>query len=86
LGSWIGWPQKGQWKVKWVSRGRRVEPAGFCGPCLYWCIFVVVVEGACVRNCRRLGLCKVGIFSLSVGDECVGGRGSLVTGWRRMEG
>jgi hypothetical protein len=26
--------------------------AGFCGPCVFGCISVVVVEGACVRDCR----------------------------------
>jgi hypothetical protein len=33
-----------------------------------------------VRDCRALGLCKVDIVCCSVGDECEGGRGSLVTG------
>jgi hypothetical protein len=40
-----------------------------CGGCwFFWslyvfgCISVVVVEGACVRDCRDLGLCKVGIL------------------------
>jgi hypothetical protein len=50
---------------------------------VFGCISVVV-EGACGRGCRGLGLCKVGIVSWSVGDECVGGRGSLATGWGRM--
>jgi hypothetical protein len=40
----------------------------------------VVVEHACVRDCRVLGLCKVAIVGWSAGDECVGGRGNLVTG------
>jgi hypothetical protein len=31
-------------------------------------------------------LCKVGIVGWSIGDECVGGRGSLVIGWGRMRG
>jgi hypothetical protein len=31
-----------------------------------------------------LGLCKVGTVGWSAGGECVGRRGSLVTGWRRM--
>jgi hypothetical protein len=43
----------------------------------------LVVEGACVRDFRWLGLCTVGTLGYSVGGECVGGRGSLVTGWRR---
>jgi hypothetical protein len=54
--------------------------------CVFGCISVVVVEGACVRDCRGLGLCEVGIVGWSVGDECVGGRGSLVTvgrEWKR---
>jgi hypothetical protein len=32
-----------------------------------------VVEGVCVRNCRGLGLYKVGIVGWSAGDESVGG-------------
>jgi hypothetical protein len=43
----------------------------------------VVEEGVCVRDCRVLGLCQVGIVIWSVGDEC--GGGCLVTGWGRME-
>jgi hypothetical protein len=41
--------------------GNRARAAGFCGPCVFGCISVVVVEVACVRNCRDLGLSKVGI-------------------------
>jgi hypothetical protein len=48
---------------------------------MFWCISVVIVYGACVRNCNGLGLCKVGIAGWSAGGECVVGRGSLVTGW-----
>jgi len=29
--------------------------------CLFGCISVVVVEGACVRGCMGLGVCTVGI-------------------------
>jgi hypothetical protein len=43
-------------------------------------ISVVIEEGVCVRDCRGLGLCKVGIVGCLVGDECEEGRGSLVTG------
>jgi hypothetical protein len=43
---------------------------------VFGCISAVVVEGAC----RGLGLCKVGIVGWSVGDECVGEKGNLVTG------
>jgi hypothetical protein len=31
-----------------------------------------------------LGLYKVGTVGWSAGGECVRGKGSLVTGWRRM--
>jgi hypothetical protein len=41
---------------------------------MFGCISVVVVEVAC------LGLCKVDVVGWSASDECVGGRGSLVTG------
>jgi hypothetical protein len=51
---------------------------------VFVCISVVVVEGACVRDCRGLGLCIVGIVGWSAGDECVGRRGSLETGWGRI--
>jgi hypothetical protein len=44
------------------------------------------VEGAGVRDCRGLGLCKVGILGWSAGDGCVGGRASLVIGLGRMGG
>jgi hypothetical protein len=54
--------------------------------CVFGCISVVVVEGASVRDCKGYGLCKVVIVGWSVGDECVGGRGCLVTGWGRMGG
>jgi hypothetical protein len=50
------------------------------------CISVVVVEGACVRDYRDLWLCQVGIVSWTAGDECVGVRVSLVTGWGIMGG
>jgi hypothetical protein len=53
---------------------------------VFGCISVVVEEGACVRDCRVWGLCKVGIVGWSVGDEYEGGSGSLVTDWRRMGG
>jgi hypothetical protein len=46
---------------------------------VFGCISVVVVEGACVRDCRSFMLCKVGIVGWSLGDEYVGGRSSLVT-------
>jgi hypothetical protein len=43
-------------------------------------ISVVVEEGVCVRDCKGLGLYKVGIVGCSVGDEYEGRWGSLVTG------
>jgi hypothetical protein len=43
--------------------------------CVVGCISLVVVEGACVRDGRGLGLHKVGIVGLSADDECVGGTG-----------
>jgi hypothetical protein len=50
---------------------------------VFGCISVVV-EGACVKDCRELGLYKVGKIGWSLGDECVGKKGSLVTDWGRM--
>jgi hypothetical protein len=74
------------WEVRWVSVGSSAGLLVFCGPCVFGCISVVVVEGACARDCKGLGMCNVGIVGWSVGDECVGWKGSLVTGWERMRG
>jgi hypothetical protein len=59
--------------------------AGFCGPCVFGCISVVV-EGVCVRDCRELGLCAVGRVGLSAGGECVRGNSRVVTGWGEIGG
>jgi hypothetical protein len=48
--------------------------------CMFGYISVVVKENVSFRDCRCLVLCKVGIIGCSVGDDCEGGRGSLVTG------
>jgi hypothetical protein len=63
---------------------KQCEGCWFFGPCVFGCISVVVVEGACGSDCSSLGLCKVGIVGWSAGNECVGGSGSLVTGWGRI--
>jgi hypothetical protein len=71
--------------VGWVSGESDVGAAVFVVIVCVWVNFCVVKEGVCVRVCRGLGLCKVGIVGWSVGDEHEGGRGSLVTGWGTME-
>jgi hypothetical protein len=38
------------------------------------------------QGLQRVELYKVGIVGWSTGGECVGGQGSLVTGWGRMGG
>jgi hypothetical protein len=48
--------------------------------CVFACISVVVVEGACVRIAAGVGLCIVSTLGLSGGGECAGGRSSVVTG------
>jgi hypothetical protein len=53
---------------------------------VFGCISVVVVKGACVRDCRGLGLCTLGPSRLVSHGECVGGRGCVVTGWGRIGG
>jgi hypothetical protein len=53
---------------------------------VFGCISVAVVKGTCIKDCRGLGLCIVGIVGWSAGDECVRGRGSLVTDWRKIGG
>jgi hypothetical protein len=65
--------------------GSSVGTAGFCGSYVCW-VYFCCSGGACVRDCRGLGLCKIGIVGWSAGDECVGGRGSLVLGSERMAG
>jgi hypothetical protein len=47
---------------------------------------VEVVEGACVRNCRGIGLCSVGTVSQSAGGKCGGGRYSEVKSRRKRRG
>jgi hypothetical protein len=49
-----------------------------------WVYFCCCSGVCCVRDCRRLGLCKVVIVGWSAGDECVGGKGSLVASWGRI--
>jgi hypothetical protein len=49
-------------------------------------ISVVVMESACVRDFRRLGLCAVVTVGSSVGGEYVGERDSVGTGWQRIGG
>jgi hypothetical protein len=44
-----------------------------CGHC--------VCLGVSVRDCRGLGLCTVGTVGQSVGGECIGWKGSVVTVW-----
>jgi hypothetical protein len=37
--------------------------------CMFGCISIIV-EGSCVRSCKGLRLCTVGIVSYSAGGEC----------------
>jgi hypothetical protein len=67
------------WEEVWVL-------LGFVALCVFWYISVVVVEGACVRDYKGVGLCIVGTVGKSTGGECVRGRGSVVTGWGRIGG
>jgi hypothetical protein len=46
----------------------------------------IVEEGVCGRDCWGLGFCKVSTIGCLVGDECEGGRSSLVTVQERMGG
>jgi hypothetical protein len=50
-------------------------------------VYFCCCSGRCLcQGLQGLGLCKVGVISLLPGDECVGGRGSLVTDCERMGG
>jgi hypothetical protein len=57
---------------------------GFVGLVCIWVYFCCCSVGCLL--CGELGLCKVGIAGWSVGVECVGRSGSVVTCWGRMEG
>jgi hypothetical protein len=70
----------------WVSGGNDGGCCFLWPLCVLECISVTVVYGACVRDCRGLGLCKVGMVGWSASVQYVGGRGSLVTGWGERDG
>jgi hypothetical protein len=69
----------GDWGKQWGA-------AVFVTLVFVWIYFFFVEEGVCVRDCKGLGFCKVHIVGCSVGDECEGGRCSLVTGWGERKG
>jgi hypothetical protein len=48
-----------------------------------WVYFCCCNEGACVRDFRGLRVLMVGTVDWSLGGECVGGRGSVATSWRK---
>jgi hypothetical protein len=61
----------GKWVGEW---GKQCRGCWFLWSlCVFGYISVIVVEGACVMDCKGLALCKVGIVGCSAGDECVGG-------------
>jgi hypothetical protein len=66
--------------VGWVSVESSARAPVFLVPVCVWVYFCYCRRGCCVRDCRGLGLCKVGIVGYSVGDECEAGRDTLVTG------
>jgi hypothetical protein len=69
-----------------VSGGGNIGASGVLWPlCVLGCTSVVVVWDVCVRDCRGLGLCKVGTVGWSEGKEYVGGSGSVVTGCGKIE-
>jgi hypothetical protein len=48
-----------------------VGAAVFVGLVCVWVYFCCCIVGCYVRDCRGLGLCKVGIEGWSAGGECV---------------
>jgi hypothetical protein len=50
--------------VGWVSGESSVGATVFVFLCVFGYISVVLEESACVRDCRGLGLCKVGIVGV----------------------
>jgi hypothetical protein len=51
--------------------------------CVFGCISLVV-ESACVKDCRGLGLCTIDTVGYLMGGEYIDERGSVVTGWGRL--
>jgi hypothetical protein len=51
---------KGGVRKGWVDGRKDMGLLSFVALVCVWYIPVVVVEGACVRDCRGLGLCIVG--------------------------
>jgi hypothetical protein len=49
-----------EWEKEWVGELSFGSYWVLWPLCVFGCISVVVVEGACVRGCKELGLCKVG--------------------------
>jgi hypothetical protein len=47
------------------------EVLGLLGFVALVCVYSIVVVGACVRDCRGLGLCMVGTVGSSLGGDCV---------------
>jgi hypothetical protein len=64
-----------------VGGGKDMEATGFCGPCVCLGVFRCLCQGL-----RGAGVCIVGTVGWSAGGKCVGGRGSVVTGWERIGG
>jgi hypothetical protein len=61
--------------------GKRYGGCCVSGPlCVFGCSSAVVVECACVKDCRGLGVCMVGTVSYSAGGKCAGGRVNMMTG------
>jgi hypothetical protein len=78
--------KRGEWeKGSWVGDEFWCL-LGFVSLVCGWVYFLCCSGGCCVRDCRGLGFCIVGTVGCSVGDDCVRGRGSMVTGWGRMVG
>jgi hypothetical protein len=71
--------------MEWVSGESSVGAVVFVVLVCVW-VYFCCCRRECVKDCRGLGLCKVGIVGWSVGGEYEGGRGSLVTEWGRIEG
>jgi hypothetical protein len=69
--------------LKGEEGGGVCEWGKHCGGCWVVALMCVWVYFCCCsvgQLCRGLQLCKFGIVGWSAGGECIGGRGSPVTG------
>jgi hypothetical protein len=77
--------KRAEWEKGWVGGLRGMGTAGFCGPCVCLGVFLLCSGGYLCQGLQGAGLYTVGTVGYSAGGECVGERGSVMTGWGRIK-